>query len=159
MVHLTVCYPVGSGGVEPTRRDQDLYLNLDDGRSMRPSHGGGEASDGGCRYGGEAAAGDRGGVLGVGLPALPVAGHQFLPQGRHGRCCLLIADPPGLHQPTHGHQAAPWPPLGCRPHALRRHRRYALSATLFYYTVFLHFLPRSRTHICHYQFTSLLFSS
>jgi hypothetical protein len=116
------------------------------------------------------AAGDRGGVLGAGLSALPVARRQFLPQGRHGRCCLLAADPhgrccllaadpPGLRQPAHGQQAAHWPPLGCRPHALRRHRRYALSATLFYYIVFLHFLPRSRTHICHYQFMSLLFSS
>jgi hypothetical protein len=46
------------------------------------------------------AAGDQVGVLGAGLPALPVAGRQFLPQGQHGRCCLLAVDPPGLREST-----------------------------------------------------------
>jgi len=170
---LTVC-SLGSGGAEPTRRDQDLDLNPDDGRRRRrrPSHGeGGEAGAGGCRGGGEAAAGDRGGVLGAGLPALPVAGRQFLPQGRHGRRRLLAADPPGLRQPAHGRQAAPWPHLRCRPHtrtspsALRRHRRYALLALLFYYPVVLSIscldpeptsaVTNSRRHYSHPTFPGL----
>jgi hypothetical protein len=62
----------------------------------------------------------------------------------------------------HGRQAAPWPPLGCRPHtsAIRRWR-YAPSAIVFYYPVqsIQYFLTRCRSHICHHQFTSSLFSS